>query len=176
MCKWALLDMEQRGIDHGVENYFGYDGPNRGANITVGLQALLRDFQSVKMGGKTIEDAVPEIRNGIQVVRSKFAVSRLLAQGWVNDKFASFRQLEDEFNTKGLNHDGKLVKANYFATANGAVNGSDQIGFCIEDIESCSSTWSFCTGIKRVHLCYERKWQEHSVFAYENNKSFWNPI
>lgn len=51
--KWALRSMEIEEEDHETEIFITFDSPMRGANIPLGLQAFLRDMNSMKIFGKT---------------------------------------------------------------------------------------------------------------------------
>ena len=44
IARWCLKDMEDRSVDHKVENYFSYDAPQQGANIPLGLQYLFKEY------------------------------------------------------------------------------------------------------------------------------------
>ncbi len=41
IARWALAMMERRGLDHCSSTYVSFDSPQQGANISLGLQALL---------------------------------------------------------------------------------------------------------------------------------------
>lgn len=44
IARWCLRDMEERSLDHEVENYFSYDAPHQGANLPLGLQYLFNEI------------------------------------------------------------------------------------------------------------------------------------
>lgn len=44
ITRWCLKDMEDRGLQHNVENYFSYDAPHQGANVPLGMQYLFREM------------------------------------------------------------------------------------------------------------------------------------
>ena len=45
ITRWCLKDMEDRGLQHHVANYFSLDAPHQGANIPLGLQYLFREIE-----------------------------------------------------------------------------------------------------------------------------------
>lgn len=45
IARWCLKDMEDRGLQHHVENYFSYDAPHQGANIPLGPQYIFKEIQ-----------------------------------------------------------------------------------------------------------------------------------
>lgn len=45
IARWCLKDMEDRGIDHKVGNYFSYDSPHQGANVPIGMQFLFSQLK-----------------------------------------------------------------------------------------------------------------------------------
>lgn len=44
VARWCLKDMEDRGLQHNVENYFSYDAPQQGANIPLGMQYIFKEM------------------------------------------------------------------------------------------------------------------------------------
>lgn len=44
IARWCLKDMEDRGLQHQVENYFSYDAPQQGANIPLGMQYIFKEL------------------------------------------------------------------------------------------------------------------------------------
>lgn len=44
VARWCLKDMEDRSLQHNVENYFSYDAPHQGANIPLGMQYIFREM------------------------------------------------------------------------------------------------------------------------------------
>lgn len=49
VARYALRDMERQGISHDVTKFITINSPHKGANIPVGLQALLRYLQNRKI-------------------------------------------------------------------------------------------------------------------------------
>lgn len=45
IARWCLKDMEDRGLNHQVANYFSYDAPQQGANVPLGLQYIFKEIQ-----------------------------------------------------------------------------------------------------------------------------------
>ncbi|PIY07521.1 MAG: hypothetical protein COZ18_17025 [Flexibacter sp. CG_4_10_14_3_um_filter_32_15] len=58
ISRYALADMEQRGIDHDTYLYVSHDAPHQGANIPLGIVALARHavdkFVATPIGGTNI--------------------------------------------------------------------------------------------------------------------------
>jgi hypothetical protein len=44
ISRWCLKDMEDRGLQHNVENYFSYDAPHQGANVVLGMQYIFQEI------------------------------------------------------------------------------------------------------------------------------------
>lgn len=44
ITRWCLKDMEDRGLQHNVENYFSYDSPHQGANVALGMQYIFKEM------------------------------------------------------------------------------------------------------------------------------------
>lgn len=44
IARWCLKDMEDRSLQHQVENYVSYDAPHQGANIPLGLQYIFSEM------------------------------------------------------------------------------------------------------------------------------------
>lgn len=45
IARWCLKDMEDRSLDHQVENYFSYDAPHQGANSPLGMQYIAQELE-----------------------------------------------------------------------------------------------------------------------------------
>ena len=45
ISRWCLKDMEDRNLEHQVENYFSYDSPHQGANVPLGMQYLFQQIE-----------------------------------------------------------------------------------------------------------------------------------
>jgi hypothetical protein len=45
IARWCLKDMEDRSLDHQVENYFSYDAPHQGANTPLGMQYIAQELE-----------------------------------------------------------------------------------------------------------------------------------
>jgi hypothetical protein len=45
IARWCLKDMEDRSLDHEIENYFSYDSPHQGANVPLGMQFIFGEMQ-----------------------------------------------------------------------------------------------------------------------------------
>jgi hypothetical protein len=45
IARWCLKDMEDRSLDHLVENYFSYDAPHQGANSILGMQYIAQELE-----------------------------------------------------------------------------------------------------------------------------------
>src|SRR6185437_9302285 len=44
VARWCLKDMEDRDLQHNVENYLSYDAPQQGANVPLGMQYIFREM------------------------------------------------------------------------------------------------------------------------------------
>jgi pimeloyl-ACP methyl ester carboxylesterase len=49
VARYCLASMEQKGKDHQTRKFISVDAPHKGANVPVGIQALVRDFYGLSV-------------------------------------------------------------------------------------------------------------------------------
>ncbi len=126
--KWALREMELADEDHETEIYITFDSPMRGANIPMGIQAFLKDMNTMKIFGMILADLPPgaEAKKGWDLL-NKPATKELLyyhingCGSNINCDLSAISSLHSTFYTQ-FQQLGDLDIPEY-AIVNGAING-----------------------------------------------------
>jgi len=131
VARFALREMEQQGRDHKTQLYISMDSPHNGANVPVGVQALLRHVQSLQFsvgipGLVMIQAYQPanhfdELKQAIQLVDSP-AANQMLIYKVSNDltyENTAHQSFMNEYHTMGYPQ-----KCYNVAISNGAGNGT----------------------------------------------------
>ena len=63
ISRWALRDMENRGLNHQTRLFFSWDGAQQGANVPVAYQHLARHANSL-----FVQSAIPVLLGGLNIV------------------------------------------------------------------------------------------------------------
>ncbi len=113
---------------HDVKTFISYDSPLRGANISFGLQGFINHFGNYPVAFIPVKNFIKNLKFGEDVLSSPAARQMLYMQmypGSANgsDNIATF---QNDFQTQGINSDGKLLKCSHKAIANGSVVGTEQ--------------------------------------------------
>ena len=77
VARYALKNMEQQGKVHDVCKYISINTPHKGANIPIGLQALVRYIQNLKIAKTFIKDIVKKV-NVISDLLGEKAIKQML--------------------------------------------------------------------------------------------------
>lgn len=64
ISRWALRDMENRGLNHQTRLYISWDAPQQGANVPVAYQHAVRHANSLFM-----QSAIPVLLGGTNIIR-----------------------------------------------------------------------------------------------------------
>ena len=133
VSKYALLDMEKDNPNavnggHDVKTFISYDSPLRGANISLGLQSFVNHFGNYRVALIPIKNFKKDLKFAEDVLSSPAARQMLFAQSFPGsanglDNIATF---QNDFQTQGINSDGKLLKCSHKAIANGSLVGTEQ--------------------------------------------------
>ena len=133
VSKYALLDMEKDNPNavnggHDVKTFISYDSPLRGANISLGLQGFINHFGNYPVAYTPLKNFLKKLKFGEDVLSSPAARQMLYMQlypGSANglDNIATF---QNDFQTQGINSDGKLLRCSHKAIANGSIVGTEQ--------------------------------------------------
>ncbi|MCO6461211.1 MAG: T9SS type A sorting domain-containing protein [Saprospiraceae bacterium] len=127
--KWAILDMEEKGMDHQVSLYYTFDTPHRGANIPIGLQEAVKHliYFRPQSGKPELGETIPALKAARNTLYSPFALSRLIRHAFEPPHSPLFDQLEHEYDTKGKNGDGSFEYVTYKTIANGSIAAQNQL-------------------------------------------------
>lgn len=112
IARYALLDMENRGQQHGVRLFVAFDTPNRGANIPIGNQYFLRFFAEYSNSAKT----------GRNKIESVAAQQMLVHHNLFGGHSPLYSQLFAELQAMG----GYPKQLRKIAMANGSAHGVGQ--------------------------------------------------
>lgn len=114
IARWCLKDMEDRSLDHQVENYFSYDAPHQGANSPLGMQyisqELERDLPYLRFD-KTF-------RKTLDGLRSKAARQMLVTHGGYDNAPFNWQPSLETLDPLRASFAQKLVAKGYPQTTN----------------------------------------------------------
>lgn len=139
IARYALADMEQRGIDHQTGLFISHDSPQQGANIPVSLQYMFRHItkQFAQVGNTTwgnlvtipIADDKYNVVNSLSILDAP--ASKQLIANFVNTNYAidntEYTSFYNELKSKGLpNSGGYPLHCRNIAISNGSECGTPQ--------------------------------------------------
>lgn len=139
IARYALADMEQRGIDHKTSLFISHDAPQQGANIPVSLQYMFRHVTRLyaQVGNTTwgnvvtipIAESSVGVSNYLSVLDAP--ASKQLIANFVNSNYdidnSAYTSFYDELKSKGLtNSGGYPTQCRNIAISNGSECGSLQ--------------------------------------------------
>jgi hypothetical protein len=139
IARYALADMEQRGIDHQTSLFISHDAPQQGANIPVSLQFMFRHItkQFVQVGNTTwgnvvtipLADNKYNVTNSLSILdapASKQLIANFVNSGYGIDNTAHI-DFYNELKAKGLaNSGGYPMQCRNIAISNGSECGTPQ--------------------------------------------------
>lgn len=162
IARYALADMEQRGIDHQTSLFISHDAPQQGANVPISLQYMYRHLtkQYLQIGyaplGGLITIPVLEDKVGVSNYLSILdaPASRQLLKNSINFDYSvsttAHTEFYDELKNKGLpNSGGYPTLCRNIALSNGS---------------ECGETQNFVPGDDIVN------------FTYNKGLSFWGDL
>jgi hypothetical protein len=124
ISKWCISDMENKGYDHQIEKFISFDSPLRGANIPIGIQAMLKDVDQTKIFGIPIGEMVSKVREGWETLNTPAAKQMLYynraAVSNINVSADELRSLSDPFLTQLA---AKQIEVPHYMISNGDLSG-----------------------------------------------------
>lgn len=116
VARYALRDMEQKGKDHDVYKFITINSPHKGINIPLGLQALIRHIQKMKLVKLFIKDISKEASKLCDLL-DQTAIKQMLT--YSIDKFFEYQNDHTTFMQKyeGI---GMPTKCKNIAISNGS--------------------------------------------------------
>ena len=128
ISRWALRDMENRGLNHQTRLFISWDAPQQGANVPVAYQHLVRHANSLfvqsaipfLLGGNNTIRIVKNTLNLIDVPAARqMLMNRALSNGQIDNSDHNAWQLE-------LRNLGYPVQSRNIAVSNGSECGVGQ--------------------------------------------------
>ncbi|OAV65371.1 hypothetical protein Barb6XT_02437 [Bacteroidales bacterium Barb6XT] len=126
VARYALRKMETEGKDHQTWKYISMDSPHKGANIPVGVQAMLRHAADVKVSILyfidvfQVKDMEP-VKNALALLNSQAAKQMLIY--YVNGNYQYDNSAHNSFQTEYDNL-GFPLNCQNVAVTNGTSTGS----------------------------------------------------
>ncbi len=124
--KFALLDMEQKGIDHQTEAFINFDEGILGANLPLGLQYMIKHALNVSPNGKAIKDRIPYLDLLEDVFKARALTDLIRYSAWVDIANPAHHAYFNNIVTMGQNGDGTLSECQYLTICNGSLLGTLQ--------------------------------------------------
>jgi len=127
--KYALLSMENQGIDHETEKFLAFDSPLRGANVPLGLQYLYEFIRGIeiKAYGVPILDFTPQLSEVDRTFNSPAVQQLLLYHTNAFDEGELPRPHQDFIDFQSdLTALGDFSNCEYICVSNGSVIGQGQ--------------------------------------------------
>ena len=78
VARYALRDMEIKGLNHDVCKFISLNAPHKGVNIPIGLQALIRYIQNIRIAKIFIKEIVRKADSIANVLDSKLIKQMLI--------------------------------------------------------------------------------------------------
>lgn len=134
VARYALADMEKRGINHETRLFISFDSPQNGAYVPLGMQYMVKHLKESSIGG-----GIPQLQSAIDLVNSPAAKQMLAAQtvdvrAWID--FWGFPHIEmTDNNSVHISFTNELKTLGYpqqcrnIAVCNGSINSTEQIVF-----------------------------------------------
>lgn len=121
ISRYALTDMERRGITHNVGRYISFDSPHKGANVPAGFQTLLQSVAQVDFRAY-FNIAQSSIDDAFRRLDAPAARQMLLRHKGANPH-PDFVAFQNELNALGFPKQGGIRNV---SIVNGAANGTGQ--------------------------------------------------
>jgi len=135
VARYALRDMELNSQNHDTRLYVSHDAPHRGANVPVGVQAMIRHLAVQGLSGGlpglkftlfTLPDSVPQLISAIALQESPAAKQMLTYQVSGFGNFLGYDNYEHINFINELQSMGYPQLTRNIAIANGSECGADQ--------------------------------------------------
>lgn len=126
--KFALLDMEELGIDHETDVFINFDEGNRGANVSLAAQHMLKHLLNMVIRGKPLKDYIPLATEIEDIFKARALKDLIEFSAWgVNEIISQTKPIFFEnLLSKGINNDSRLFHCTYLTIANGSLIGIRQ--------------------------------------------------
>ncbi|MCD9586160.1 hypothetical protein [Tenacibaculum maritimum] len=129
--RWALADMEERGLNHDTRLFISHDAPQQGANVPVAVQYMYRHMDNlfIKTPAGYVVSLFSDVDNYFSLLDTPAA--RQLLKNRAKSNYALENYWHSSFYTelknKGLNGSGGYpVNSRNIAISNGSECGSTQ--------------------------------------------------
>lgn len=148
VSKWALLTLENDGVDHETELLITIDSPLRGANIPLGMQAMVKDLSETRFLQMPLRQFEPALAFATETLSSK-AARQMLYYNWTttsctqcngNDLSEEHNEFFNELSTLGS------LNVPHMAITNGSLTGTGNSiipsELLLHEIDYTSVLWS----------------------------------
>ncbi|CAM1363444.1 conserved exported protein of unknown function [Tenacibaculum soleae] len=129
--RWALADMEERGLNHDTRLFISHDAPQQGANVPVSIQYLYRHIkkQFINTSAGVLVSLFSDIEEPFKLLdapASKQLLKNRAASNYVLDN-SLHTSFYNQLKNKGLNGSGGYpINSRNIAISNGSECGSTQ--------------------------------------------------
>lgn len=147
VARHAIRRLERSGYTHNISHYISYDSPHRGANVPVGLQTLLLDFDDIFIRD-VFNIGQSEINEAKTMLNSKAARQMLLRYKGPNPH-SDFTSFQNELNSLGFPSQGGIRN---IAIVNGSRNGTQQAPVNNYDPGDKIASVNWVTGLPLIGL------------------------
>ncbi|HRI02074.1 MAG TPA: hypothetical protein PK006_13570 [Saprospiraceae bacterium] len=125
--KWALSTMETKGKDHETEFFISVDSPLKGANIILGVQAMIYDLKDETFFGVPLTTLKPDIGDGFNSLDCPAARQMLLYhKASCENSNCDGTDLDNLHEVFQQQFDQKTLIIPHYAIANGSINNKSQ--------------------------------------------------
>ncbi|QTE21378.1 hypothetical protein [Polaribacter cellanae] len=129
--RWALADMEERGLNHDTRLFISHDAPQQGANVPVGIQYAYRHIQNqfINTTAGVLVSLFSDVEEPFKLLDTP--ASKQLLKNRATNSYVLENSLHTSFyndlKNKGLNNSGGYpINSRNIAISNGSECGSSQ--------------------------------------------------
>ena len=124
VARYALREMELLGEDHETGRYISFDTPHNGANVPVGMQALLAELFEMRIYGKRVRSLVPQLHEGMDILNSAAARQMLIYRpdNYSTVATSLYQDFYGEINASGFGFPRQTVEN--ICISNGSQDGN----------------------------------------------------
>jgi hypothetical protein len=133
ISRWALADMEERGINHDTRLFISHDAPQQGANVPIAVQYMYRQVQNqfINTSAGVLVSLFSDIEEPFKLLDTP-AAKQMLKNSATNNyglNNSSHTSFYNELKNKGLNgSSGYPINSRNVAVSNGSECGATQFG------------------------------------------------
>ena len=131
--RWALADMEERGMNHDTRLFISHDAPQQGANVPIAVQYMYRHVQNqfINTSAGVLVSLFSDIEEPFKLLDTP-AAKQMLKNRAVNNyglNNSSHTSFYNELKNKGLNNSGGYpINSRNIGVSNGSECGDTQFG------------------------------------------------